>query len=86
MSGTVSWTTRRSVWLMTNGSWQLRFQAHGTRGDGVLAVPVPATSMQLKRMNKTLGAIEVGQAVNIEIDVVARYLARMVRPELTRAT
>jgi len=46
-----------SVWLMTNGSWQLRFQAHGTRGDGVLAVPVPATSTQLKRMNKTLGTV-----------------------------
>jgi len=25
----------------------------------------------------TLGAIEVGQAVNIEIDVLARYLSRM---------
>ena len=46
-----------SVWLMTNGSWQLRFQAHGARGDGVLAVPVPATSTRLKRMDKTLGAI-----------------------------
>ena len=46
-----------SVWLMTPGSWQLRFQAHGSRGDGVLAVPVPATSTQLKRMNKPLGAV-----------------------------
>ena len=48
-----------SVWLMTNGSWQLRFQAHGALGDGVLAVPVPATSTRLKRMDKTLGTILV---------------------------
>ena len=32
----------------------------------------------------SLGALQAGSRVNIEIDVVARYLARMVRPELTR--
>jgi riboflavin synthase len=33
----------------------------------------------------SLGTLEAGTPVNIEIDVVARYLARLVRPELLRA-
>jgi riboflavin synthase len=33
----------------------------------------------------SLGSLAVGEPVNIEIDVVARYLARLVRPELLRA-
>jgi riboflavin synthase len=33
----------------------------------------------------SLGALAAGDAVNLEIDVVARYLARMLRPELMRA-
>jgi riboflavin synthase len=34
----------------------------------------------------SLGTLHAGSRVNIEIDVVARYLARLVRPELMRAT
>lgn len=33
----------------------------------------------------SLGTLQPGMQVNIEIDVVARYLARLVRPELMRA-
>jgi riboflavin synthase len=33
----------------------------------------------------SLGGLTVGDRVNLEIDVVARYLARMLRPELMRA-
>ncbi len=33
----------------------------------------------------SLGSLQPGTPVNIEIDVVARYLARLVRPELMRA-
>ena len=33
----------------------------------------------------SLGTLQPGTQVNIEIDVVARYLARLVRPELMRA-
>lgn len=32
----------------------------------------------------SLGALQVGHRVNLEIDLVARYLARMIRPELMR--
>jgi riboflavin synthase len=33
----------------------------------------------------SLGSLAVGDKVNLEIDLVARYLARMLRPELMRA-
>ena len=33
----------------------------------------------------SLGTLQPGASVNIEIDVVARYLARILRPELTRS-
>jgi riboflavin synthase len=33
----------------------------------------------------SLGALQPGAAVNLEIDLVARYLARLIRPELMRA-
>jgi riboflavin synthase len=33
----------------------------------------------------SLGTLRAGTSVNIEIDVVARYLARLIRPELMRA-
>lgn len=33
----------------------------------------------------SLGGLTIGDRVNLEIDVVARYLARMLRPELVRA-
>jgi riboflavin synthase len=33
----------------------------------------------------SLGTLQAGTSVNLEIDVVARYLARLIRPELMRA-
>src|ERR1700760_1205031 len=33
----------------------------------------------------SLGTLQPGASVNLEIDVVARYLARLIRPELMRA-
>jgi riboflavin synthase len=33
----------------------------------------------------SLGTLQIGTKVNLEIDVVARYLARLIRPELMRA-
>ncbi len=33
----------------------------------------------------SLGTLQAGTPVNLEIDVVARYLARLIRPELMRA-
>jgi riboflavin synthase len=33
----------------------------------------------------SLGTLQPGATVNLEVDLVARYLARLIRPELMRA-
>lgn len=53
----------------------------GEAGDGYFGVNLIPHTLEVT----SLGSLQPGAAVNLEIDVVARYLARLVRPELTRA-
>jgi len=46
-----------SLWLMVEGSWQVRIDVDGTRGHGRLSVPVPALSTRILKMSKTVAAI-----------------------------
>ena len=46
-----------SVWMMTHGSWQVRVTANGTRGAGVLAVPLPSVARSVKKMQFGMGAL-----------------------------
>jgi hypothetical protein len=46
-----------SLWLMATGSWQVRIDVTGARGNGTLAVPVPAVATQVLPMQKTVGLI-----------------------------
>ncbi|HEY7388867.1 MAG TPA: hypothetical protein VH640_10180 [Bryobacteraceae bacterium] len=46
-----------ALWLMNTGAWQVRVEADGTRGQGTLAVPVPAASTRILPMQKSLGAL-----------------------------
>ena len=46
-----------SLWIMTSGSWQVRIQAHGPRGRGALAVPIPALAVRLGRMQAGVGLL-----------------------------
>jgi hypothetical protein len=46
-----------SVWLMTQGSWQVRVTLSGEAGDGVLAVPVTASPTRLMTMSRPFGAL-----------------------------
>jgi hypothetical protein len=46
-----------SIWLMEFGSLQVRLQAQGSRGDGTLAVPVPAVAQTVLPMPKALGGL-----------------------------
>lgn len=46
-----------SLWLMTDGSWQVRISAKGTQGPGVFSVPVPAIARTTRSMQWQLGAI-----------------------------
>ncbi len=49
-----------SVWIMTPGSWQIRFLVNGSRGDAVLAVPVVAASRQVATMSPQMAWILIG--------------------------
>jgi hypothetical protein len=43
------------LWIMGSGSWQVRVEADGTQGSGMVAVPVPAFATRTLRMQRTLG-------------------------------
>jgi hypothetical protein len=43
------------LWIMTAGSWQVRFVANGSQGQGVLSIPVPATAMGTQKMQTGMG-------------------------------
>jgi hypothetical protein len=44
-----------SLWIMASGSWQVRLQATGVKGDGQLSVPVPAVASRTKPMQTAMG-------------------------------
>jgi hypothetical protein len=43
------------LWIMATGSWQIRFVANGSQGQGVLSIPVPATAMGTRKMQSGMG-------------------------------
>jgi hypothetical protein len=43
------------LWIMGSGSWQVRVEADGAQGSGMVAVPVPAFATRTLRMQRTLG-------------------------------
>lgn len=46
-----------SLWLMATGSWQVRIDVSGDRGDGTLAVPVPALATRVLGIDRTLAMV-----------------------------
>ncbi len=46
-----------TVWIMTQGSWQVRVTASGAKGGGVLAIPLPASPTRLMHMSRPFGAL-----------------------------
>jgi hypothetical protein len=45
------------LWIMTTGSWQIRFAVSGSQGAGVLSIPFPATAMGTRQMQTGLGVM-----------------------------
>jgi hypothetical protein len=43
------------LWIMATGSWQVRFVVNGSQGEGVFSVPVPATAMGIRKMQRGMG-------------------------------
>ena len=46
-----------SLWIMASGSWQVRFAINGATDNGVLSIPVPATSSSTRGMDAGLGVL-----------------------------
>ena len=43
-----------SIWMMQSGSWQVRLEVSGRAGRQMVSVPVPASSISLLKMNRSL--------------------------------
>jgi hypothetical protein len=48
---------RGSLWLMEFGSLQVRIEADGANGKGLLAVPIPAVAQRMLPLHRPLGAL-----------------------------
>ena len=60
-----------SLWLMEQGGWQVRIEVEGARGEGNLAVPVPAVSQRTLPMQKTLGALLLSLTLLLTLGIVS---------------
>jgi len=58
------------LWMMTTGSWQIRVMAHGSRGDGQLSIPVPATALGTRPMPSGLGFTLAGLGLLLVVGMV----------------
>jgi len=58
------------LWMMATGSWQIRLMAHGSQGDGVLSIPVPARALGTRPMPAGLGLMLAGLGVLLLIGMV----------------
>jgi len=62
---------RGSLWLMEFGSLQVRIEADGANGKGLLAVPIPAVAQRLLPMQRSLGAVLFVFMIVLSLTMVA---------------
>ncbi|HUI79489.1 MAG TPA: hypothetical protein VLY24_16305 [Bryobacteraceae bacterium] len=60
-----------SLWLMNTGAWQVRVQADGAQGQGMLSVPVPAAALRILPMQKGMGAILIALGLVLFVGLVS---------------
>ncbi len=46
-----------ALWMMQPGSWQVRLRVEGSRGAGMISIPVPSAALVTKRMRLGLAAL-----------------------------
>jgi hypothetical protein len=59
-----------ALWIMASGSWQVRFKVTGSQGNGVLSIPVPATSSSTRGMQTGLGILLGGLGLLLVAGVI----------------
>jgi hypothetical protein len=62
---------RGSLWLMEFGSLQVRIEADGASGKGLLAVPIPAVAQRMLPMQRPLGAFLFGLMIVLALAMVS---------------
>jgi hypothetical protein len=62
---------RGSLWLMEFGSLQVRIEADGASGKGLLAVPIPAVAQRTLPMQRPLGALLFGLMIILALAMVS---------------
>jgi hypothetical protein len=45
------------LWIMATESWQVRFYVHGSQGQGIFSVPLPATALGTRKMQPGMGVM-----------------------------
>jgi hypothetical protein len=60
-----------SLWLMEHGSLQVRIQVTGTRGDGTLSVPIPASAQRTLEMDTQLGTLLLALMLLLALSLVS---------------
>jgi hypothetical protein len=60
-----------SLWLMSSGSDQIRFEVNGDQGKGVVALPLPAIAQRAKTMQTGLGIVLFGLMSFLVLGLVA---------------
>ena len=59
------------LWLMASGSWQVRIEADGDKGAGIVAVPVSAFARNTLAMQRGLGVLLFGLMLLLVIAIVS---------------
>ena len=62
---------RGSLWLMEFGSLQVRIEAAGTAGQGLLAIPIPAVAQRMLPMRRSLGLLLFGLMLVLALAMVS---------------
>ncbi|HTL34015.1 MAG TPA: hypothetical protein VL326_12860 [Kofleriaceae bacterium] len=60
-----------SLWLMEHGSLQVRIHVTGARGDGMLAVPIPASAHRTLEMDRKLGTLLLALMLLLALSLVS---------------
>jgi hypothetical protein len=58
------------LWIMATGSWQVRFVATGSLGQGVLSIPVPATAIGTRKMQRGMGLMLAALGVILVLGMI----------------
>ena len=75
-----------AVWLMSSGSWQVRFAVAGSQGDATASIPVPATPLLLLPMQRGLSVLLAVLALLLAVGLGAILAAAVREARLPAAT